>query len=126
MGGHLVVRAKDGRHYLTVGPSILARHYLALHDQEGSSVEEFFETPELGEARRRGIVRPFANWLDRYGKDPAQVIATANWGGKVTGALFSALGIRRPKTKKAMLNALFVASPPPTPTSVTAVRRLLI
>lgn len=46
------------------------------------------------------------NWLDRYKENPARVIATQNWGGKVTRALFDVLGIKRPQTKSGMLQAL--------------------
>ncbi len=52
------------------------------------------------------ITRIFNNWLYRYNKTPEKAIATTNWNGKVTKALFHALKIKQPKTKKAMMEAL--------------------
>lgn len=46
------------------------------------------------------------NWLERFQENPAKTIATANWAGKVTQALFRALGLKQPKTKAAMLELL--------------------
>lgn len=48
----------------------------------------------------------FGNWLDRYAALPDSAIATQNWGGKVTRALFHALAIKQPRTKKEMLRLL--------------------
>lgn len=50
------------------------------------------------------------NWLDRFHQEPEKAIATTNWAGKVTQALFYALGLDTPKTKKAMLELL--SNPP--------------
>lgn len=50
------------------------------------------------------------NWLERVQQEPEKAIATTNWAGKVTRALFRALKLDQPKTKKAMLEML--KSPP--------------
>jgi len=52
------------------------------------------------------IEETMGNWLERYYREPEKAIATQNWTGKVTQALFHALGIGQPKTKKAMLELL--------------------
>ncbi len=46
------------------------------------------------------IEQTMQNWLDRYYSEPDKAIATQNWAGKVTQALFHALGIEQPKTKE--------------------------
>lgn len=40
--------------------------------------------------------RPFRNWLAVYESMPVDALAIANWRGKVTKALFHALGIKPP------------------------------
>ena len=52
------------------------------------------------------LMRIFGNWLEAYSRKPESRIATCNWMGKVTKALFYALGMKQPRTKKAMLEAL--------------------
>lgn len=52
------------------------------------------------------IEQTMQNWLDRYYSEPDKAIATQNWTGKVTQALFHALGIKQPKTKADMLDIL--------------------
>ena len=46
------------------------------------------------------------NWLEAYQNDPPSRIATQNWRGKVTKALFLALGIKQPRRKDDMLAKL--------------------
>jgi hypothetical protein len=59
-------------------------------------------------AARADVERIFNNWLERYLQEPELAICTVKtaWGGKVTAALFKALGIKQPRTKPAMLRAL--------------------
>jgi hypothetical protein len=45
-------------------------------------------------------------WMERYHTDPMFALATQNWYGKVTKALFLSLGITQPRTKAQMLLAL--------------------
>lgn len=52
------------------------------------------------------LVNTMSNWLERYHAAPEQAIATTNWTGKVTQALFFALGLQQPRTKKDMLAVL--------------------
>lgn len=52
------------------------------------------------------IETTFSRWLDRYREFPDLALATTNWQGKVTTALFKALGIKQPRLKTAMLRAL--------------------
>lgn len=52
------------------------------------------------------VEHAFTNWLERFNKTPEKAIATKNWAGKVTQALFHALGVTQPKTKRDMLAAL--------------------
>lgn len=53
------------------------------------------------------------NWLTQYQANPESALATTNWGGKVTQALFHALHLRMPRTKQDRLIAL---ETPQTPT----------
>ncbi len=57
---------------------------------------------------RADVERIFNNWLKRYLEEPELAICVVKtaWGGKVTTALFKALGIKQPRTKPAMLRAL--------------------
>ena len=50
--------------------------------------------------------RIMGNWLDRYTRYPLDSIRTQNWHGKVTTALFKALGLKQPKTKRDMVRIL--------------------
>ena len=87
----------------TVTPAQLLDAYNALHPTE-------HKTPQHQDltAARADLERIFNNWLKRYLDNPemALSIGKTNWGGKVTTALFKALGIKQPKTKSAMLRAL--------------------
>ena len=49
---------------------------------------------------------PYRGWLARYRDSGGQCVATQNWGGKVTRALFRALKLKQPRTKRDMLTAL--------------------
>lgn len=52
-------------------------------------------------------VRILGNWLQRYLAHPDQAIAAdGNWHGKVTAALFHALGLKLPRTKRERLVVL--------------------
>ncbi len=77
----------------TVKPSELRTAYVALFPSEGS--------PNLAD-----LDRIFGNWLEQYEANPDRAIATQNWCGKVTRALFAALKLRQPRTKRDMLAAL--------------------
>lgn len=46
------------------------------------------------------------NWLARYHTHPESALATTNWAGKVTQALFHALHLHMPRTKRDRLIAL--------------------
>jgi hypothetical protein len=78
---------------ITTTPQLLAQSYAALYPAEKLPLNE-------------DTYRIFGNWLDRYKSCPACAVATTNWGGKVTKALFHALGIKQPRSKTEMLNAL--------------------
>ena len=45
-------------------------------------------------------------WMERYQTDPMFALATQNWYGKVTKALFLSLRIKQPRSKAQMLLAL--------------------
>ena len=47
-----------------------------------------------------------SKWLETYSHDPSRMISVSNWYGKVTKALFQALGEKQPKTKTLMLESL--------------------
>ena len=87
----------------TVTPAQLLDAYSVLHPTEHKAPEH----QDLS-AARADLERIFDNWLKRYLDNPqlALSIAKTNWGGKVTTALFKALGIKQPKTESAMLRAL--------------------
>jgi hypothetical protein len=76
----------------TTTPEKLAAAYAGLYPSEGGTSSE--------------VVRIFGNWLERYNRNPESAIATCNWCGKVTRALFAAVGIKQPKTKREMLKVL--------------------
>ena len=77
----------------TITPLELVKAYEELNPLECLTVTE-------------DTLRIFGNWLSRYNADPSGALATANWGGKVTRALFRALGLKCPRTKGAMLEIL--------------------
>lgn len=81
---------------LTVTPIALSDAYRALFPNEcrynPQQIQDHEET--------------MANWLTHYAADPASALATTNWAGKVTQALFHALKIRMPRTKRDRLVAL--------------------
>ena len=47
-----------------------------------------------------------SNWLARYQAHPESALATTNWTGKITQALFHALHLHMPRTKRDRLIAL--------------------
>jgi hypothetical protein len=87
----------------TVTPAQLVDAYNQLNPGE-------HRIPEHQDASifRADLERIFNNWLTLYIDNPklAVSVGKSNWGGKVTTALFKALGIKQPKTKSAMLRAL--------------------
>ena len=76
----------------TTTPEKLAAAYAGLYPSEGGTSSE--------------ACRILGNWLDRYNREPESAVATCNWYGKATKALFVAVGIRQPKAKRDMLKAL--------------------
>lgn len=82
----------------TVTPEQLREAYESLYPEEG----------------KWGGVSVFDEWLWHYEQNPVSAISTcvyrgrlrSNWKGKVTAALFEALRIPKPKTKRQMLEAL--------------------
>ena len=84
----------------TVTAIQLTQAYAKLHPEEKIDFETI--TAE-GVA---DLVRIFGNWLYRYEREPEKAIATCNWMGKVTKALFHALELKQPKTKKEMIETL--------------------
>ena len=87
----------------TVTPTQLLDAYNELNPGE-HSIPEHHDPSTF----RADVERIFNNWLTRYRDSPelALTVGKSNWGGKVTTALFKALGIKQPKTKSAMLRAL--------------------
>jgi hypothetical protein len=79
----------------TVTAEELTRAYQTLFPQEVKNDSDFQETERI-----------LGNWLKGYVESPELKLATTNWCGKVTKALFLALNIKMPKTKKDMLVAL--------------------
>ena len=77
----------------TVTAEQLARAYSYHQPQEGLNPNN----PD--------VQRIFQNWLDRL-TTPKHGVAMSNWCGKVTFALFTALGMRQPKTKADTIKAL--------------------
>ena len=61
--------------------------------------------------------RTFSNWLARYKEFPEATLATTNWEGKVTKALFKALEIKQPRTKATMATASMNATATSCPCS---------
>jgi len=78
----------------TVTPGALAQSYKALFPSE-------VRDDQIDEHER-----VLGNWLERCLADPSKAVATTNWAGKVTSALFHALGEKQPRTKAAMLEVL--------------------
>lgn len=77
----------------TTTPQFLAKSYAALNPDERLPLcQDTFTT--------------FGNWLERYQREPDKALATTNWCGKVTRALFHSLGMKCPRTKGAMIAAL--------------------
>jgi hypothetical protein len=97
------LRNKNGM--LTCEASSLYKYYNELNPAEhAKNIAHFNDnriSPKEGE-----LHEPFENWLHTYNHAPERAIATQNWHGKVTAALFAALGIAKPRTKTAMLAAL--------------------
>ncbi len=90
----------------TVTPAQLLDAYNVLHPTEHKTPQHQDLTAARADLER--IFNIFNNWLKRYLDNPETTlsIGKTNWGGKVTSALFKALGIKQPKTKSAMLRAL--------------------
>jgi hypothetical protein len=76
----------------SVSPKKLCESYMFIYPGEITDVAD-------GE-------RILKNWLDRYKLFPEKAIATCNWYGKVTTALFHALFLEKPRTKRDMLITL--------------------
>lgn len=55
---------------------------------------------------REDARRIYGNWLEVYKQDPKKAVAKANWYGKVTKAMFRALGVKQPRSVKEMLRVL--------------------
>lgn len=87
----------------TVTPGQLVDAYNELNPREHGTPEH--QDPSTA---RADLERIFNNWLTSYLDNPKLTLSVGktNWGGKVTAALFKALGIKQPKTKSAMLRAL--------------------
>lgn len=65
---------------------------------------ELFPDEKL--AVNEDTIRIFNNWLNRLRDEPQRALATVNWCGKVTKAFFTMHGMRTPKTKLGMMQAL--------------------
>lgn len=78
---------------MTVTPKALATAYNELYPAENHVLDE--DTLQI-----------YNNWLTRYQQNPEHAVATQNWCGKVTKALFRALNIKQPRTKREMLLVL--------------------
>lgn len=85
----------------TVTAAELVAAYNSLYPGEHAPVEGV----DLSK-HQTDIESTFNNWLTRYNDFPEATLATSNWGGKVTKALFKALGIKQPRTKPAMIRSL--------------------
>jgi len=87
----------------SVTPAQLVDAYNQLNPGE-HTIPEHYDASTF----RADLERIFNNWLTLYLDKPelAVSVGKSNWGGKVTPALFKALGIKQPKTKSAMLRAL--------------------
>ena len=79
----------------TVTPEALADAYCKLYTGE-----------DYGKEHRPEMVCILNNWLRRYEADPGKALSAVNWYGKATRALFTALGLKMPRTKTAMLQEL--------------------
>lgn len=81
---------------LTVTPAALSEAYRTLFPNECRyTPQQIANHEEIMDA-----------WLTRYAADPGYALATTNFYGKVTQALFCALKIRMPRTKRDRLAAL--------------------
>jgi hypothetical protein len=85
----------------TVNAAQLIAAYDSLHPGELAPVDGV----DLAK-HQADIERTFTTWLARYKEFPEAALATTKWGGKVTKALFKALGINQPRTKAAMMRSL--------------------
>ena len=68
--------------------------------------EELYPSEKCVPNQRADCIRIFNNWLERCKSRPEEAIATANWYGKCTKALFHVLKIKIPKTKAQMIEIL--------------------
>ena len=91
----------------TATPEALAESYFALFPDERPV--ENPDAPGLRERQLADVHDALRNWLARYSTNSESAIATQNWYGKVTKALFRSLGIKQPRTKREMLAVLAAA-----------------
>src|SRR5690242_5722005 len=85
----------------TVTAAKLLAAYDSLYPGEHTPVEGADPTKHQSD-----LETTFNRWLARYHEFPEATLATTNWAGKVTKALFKALEIKQPRTKPAMMRAL--------------------
>lgn len=93
---HMMIAASDPPSFHTTTPTRLSQSYRTLFPDECRYTPSQIEDHE-------GFM---ANWLMRYEANPESAIATTNWMGKVTKALFHALHVPMPRTKRDRLIAL--------------------
>jgi len=89
----------------TCTPRELADAYDTLNPEEAERQKAHLRANNIGITDKERE-EPFRNWLITYKSNPFVGLATKNWYGKVTSALFLALGIKQPKTKQAMFESL--------------------
>lgn len=89
----------------TSTPKQLADAYDALYPEEAARQIAHLRANNLGitDSERE---HPFRNWLTAYESHPVDALAIANWRGKVTKALFHALGIKQPARLGQMITVL--------------------
>lgn len=81
----------------TVAPEQLTKAYETLFPEEFKGNNAFEQVQNI-----------MSNWLEGYKEEPERKISVSNFSGKVTKALFLALEIKKPRTKKEMLRVLEV------------------
>jgi len=77
----------------TTTPQKLAASYAQLNPSENLPLNE-------------DVFRIMRNWLNGYAENPDRHVAMSNYYGKVTRALFHALGFKMSRTKKEALSIL--------------------
>lgn len=97
----------------TVTPEQLVNAYDELNPGEHNHTDiPAYLEPTNGQgdpaATRADVELTFGRWLTLYELEPetALCVVKTAWAGKVTIALFKALGLKQPKAKKSMLRAL--------------------